>query len=63
MRQKPHGMEVAMPVKAKAAHEAALDALIEVLKDKDVKVEVRVEAAKLILNRPRFFVQDEFPER
>lgn len=45
-----------MPIKAEVAYEAALDALVEVLKDKSVKVEIRVEAAKLILNRPRFFV-------
>lgn len=63
MRQQPHGMEVVMSAKADTAHEAALDALTEVLKDKNIKVEIRVEAAKLILNRPRFFVQDEFPER
>lgn len=52
-----------MPAKAETAHEAALDALTEVLEDKEIKVELRIEAAKLILNRPRFFIAEEFPER
>lgn len=51
-----------MPAKAEAAQVAALDALTEVLKDKSVKVEIRVEAAKLILNRPRFFVGPDVQE-
>lgn len=45
------------------AQEAALDALIDVLDDSAVKVEIKVEAAKVILNRPRFFVDDEHPEK
>lgn len=45
------------------AQEAALDALIEVLKDSNTKVEIRVEAAKVILNRPRFFVDDQHEEK
>jgi len=52
-----------MATKAEAVNEAALDALTEVLKDKEAKIEIRVEAAKLILNRPRFFVTTDFPER
>lgn len=51
-----------MPTKAEAAQESALDALTEVLRDKEVKVEIRVEAAKLILNRPRFFVDSDHKE-
>lgn len=52
-----------MPTKAEVAQEAALDALTDVLKDTNVKVEIRVEAAKLILNRPRFFVDDQHSEK
>lgn len=51
-----------MSAKAETAQDKALDALVEVLGDKEVKVEVRVEAAKLILNRPRFFVDSEHKE-
>jgi hypothetical protein len=39
-----------------APADAALKALAEIIEDKNVKVEVRLEAAKVILNRPRFFV-------
>ena len=52
-----------MLTKAEVVNEAALDALTEVLEDKEIKVELRIEAAKLILNRPRFFVTTEYPER
>ena len=45
------------------AQEAALNALTEVLSDSTTKVEIRVEAAKVILNRPRFFVDDQHPEK
>jgi hypothetical protein len=62
MRSKPHEREVTMPTKAEA-HEEALNALVVILKDNSVKVEVRVEAAKLLLNRPRFFVTSEFEEK
>jgi hypothetical protein len=62
MRSKPHEREVTMPTKAESAHEAALDVLAEILKDSSVKIEVRVEAAKLILNRPRFFVGSDIKE-
>lgn len=41
---------------AQEAQSAALDALVKVLTDRNAKVEVQVEAAKVILNRPRFFV-------
>jgi hypothetical protein len=63
MRSKPHEREVTMPTKAESAQEEALDALIAILKDKEVKVEIRVEAAKLILNRPRFFVDKDHEEK
>jgi hypothetical protein len=56
MRSKPHEKEVDMPANAEAAQSKALASLVEILEDKNVKVEVRVEAAKLILNRPRFFI-------
>lgn len=49
-----------------SAHEAqtaALEALVSILKDKDVKTEVRLEAAKVILNRPRFFVGPDSTEK
>lgn len=45
------------------AYEAALDALVQVLEDKNEKIEMRVEAAKLILNRPRFFVGPDSKEK
>lgn len=44
------------------AQEAALDALTEVLRDSSAKIELRIEAAKIILNRPRFFVDQNAKE-
>jgi hypothetical protein len=41
---------------AATVQEKALAALVAITEDKDVRVEVRVEAAKVILNRPRHFI-------
>lgn len=44
------------------AQEAALNALVAVLDDSNVRTEIRVEAAKTILNRPRFFINQDVKE-
>lgn len=51
-----------MPTKAQTSQEEALDALTDILKDMHAKDEVRVEAAKTILNRPRFFMGPDVKE-
>ena len=61
-RQQPPEREGAMSTHEKA-QEAALDALVSVLGDSTTKVELRIEAAKVILNRPRFFVDSDHPEK
>lgn len=47
---------------AQEAQTAALKTLTKVMEDTSVKVEVRIEAAKIVLNRPRFFVGPETTE-
>ena len=47
---------------AVTAQTVALEALAEIVGNKDVKNELRIEAAKIILNRPRFFVDSDHPE-
>lgn len=42
--------------KAEEARDAALEALTRIVGNIDYAVEHRIEAAKIILNRPRYFV-------
>jgi hypothetical protein len=58
MRLKPHERVVSM----QDAQKAALDALAKMLEDQNLKPELRIEAAKIILNRPRFFVGPDVKE-
>lgn len=44
------------------AQAEALYALVKILSDQETKVELRIEAAKIILNRPRFFVDTDHKE-
>jgi hypothetical protein len=41
------------------AQATALRALVEIAENKSERTDLRLEAAKLIVNRPRFFVNDE----
>lgn len=48
---------------AQEAQKVALGALVEMLDQDGLKPELRLEAAKVILNRPRFFVDDQHEEK
>lgn len=61
MRSKPQERKVRMDTKESLT--AALNALVKMIQDANLKPELRIEAAKIILNRPRFFVDTEHEEK